>query len=102
MLTYVDTTKSQTHRSQQALKYCLLDPDDDHIGPFDRDIMCRLCQLEGREETPYHLATDCLRAWRTRMDYLGGYSFDPDDLLRWEPENLLKFFKHFDLENKPN
>ena len=77
-----------------------------HSGPdivgFDRDVMCRLCQLSGREETPYHLATECLAAWRTRYDHLGGYSFESEDTLRWDPSDLLQFFKHFDLENKPN
>ena len=84
------------------MRYNLHDPDDNHKGSFDRDVMCRLCQLNGREETPFHLATECLAAWKARYYYLGGYSFESEDTLRWDPSDLLQFFKHFDLENKPN
>ena len=78
------------------------DPDDWFTDTFDRQITCRLCKLKGREETPYHLVTECLRAWRARMTYLGCYSMEGEDTITWEPLALLQFFKHFDLENKPN
>ena len=84
------------------MKYSLNDPEDNHIGCYDREVTCRLCQLNGKEETPYHLAKECLRVWSTRRDLLGGYSFESEDTLCWDPSDLLQFFKHFDLENKPN
>lgn len=72
-------------------KYEMEDPDENLIGPFDKDITCRLCKIEGKEETPFHLATECLRAWSTRRELLGSYSFERDDF-RWHPDSLLKFF----------
>ena len=87
---------------QPQMEYKLQDPDDNHTKPFDKSIICRLCKLNGRAETPYHLATECLRVWHSRRELLGGYCFDTEDILRWEPRSLLEFFKRFDLENKPN
>ena len=84
------------------MKYNMEDPDDWFTDTFDRQITCRLCKLKGREETPYHLVTECLGAWRARMTYLGCYSMEGEDTITWEPSALLQFFKHFDLENKPN
>ena len=84
------------------MKYSLKDPDDNHEGDHDRQITCRLCKLAGKEETPFHLATECLAAWKTRMHYLGCYSLESEEVPEWKPDDLLKFFKHFDLENKPN
>ena len=83
------------------MQYSLQDPDE-LVETDDREIRCRLCKLKGREETPYHIARECLMAWRTRWEYLGGYSFEGHESLSWDPISLLKFFKHFDLENKPN
>ena len=83
-------------------QYELKDPDDCHTGDFDRQITCRICKLKGREETPYHLAAECLGAWQARWEYLGCYSMEKDEVLHWDPPTLLQFFKHFDLENKPN
>ena len=84
------------------MKYRLVDPDDNHYGTYDRSIVCRLCKIKGSEETPFHLASECLRIWHARWELLGCYSFEGDDVLRWEPKSLLEFFKRFDLENKPN
>ena len=84
------------------MRYHLRDPDDNHVGAFDNEVTCRLCKLDGKEETPHHLATECLGAWRTRFDLLGYYSFGREDQFDWDPAALLKFFKHYDLENKPN
>ena len=78
------------------------DPDDNYTGLFDRQITCRICKLKGREETPYHIASECLGAWEARRKFLGCYSIEKDDILKWDPPSLLQFFKHFDLENKPN
>lgn len=83
------------------MKYKMADPDDDHHGTFDREVTCRLCKLKGKEETPFHLAAECLGAWATRRELLGSYSFDNCELI-WDPMSLLKFFKHFNLENKTN
>ena len=84
------------------MKYSLKDPNDNHEGDHDRQITCRLCKLAGKEETPFHLATECLAAWKTRMHYLGCYSLESEEVPEWKPNDLLKFFKHFGLENKPN
>ena len=83
------------------MRYKLTDPDD-YMEEKDRQTTCRLCKLAGREETPFHLAHDCLRAWETRLNLLGCYSFEHEDIVPWEPTALLKFFKHFDLENQPS
>ena len=84
------------------MKYKLEDPNDNYNGTFDREATCRLCQLPGKEETPYHMAKEFLRAWDTRRHLLVGYNFENIEILRWDPLQSLKFFKHFDLENKPN
>ena len=84
------------------MSYKFKDPDDWYTDPFDRQITCRICKLKGREETPYHLVTECLGAWRARRTYLGCYSMEGENPIQWEPPGLLEFFKHFDLENKPN
>ena len=80
----------------------MLDPDDNYTGDFDRQITCRISKLKGKEETPYHLAAECLGAWQERREFLGCYSIEQDEILKWEPLSLLEFFKHFDLENRPN
>ena len=98
----IANTQQEIYVDRPRMRYNLQDPDDNHTGTFDDRIMCRLCQLPGREETPYHLARECLRIWGTRREILGGYSFEGDELFNWEPKPLLEFFKHFDLENKPN
>ena len=72
------------------------------VGTYDKEVTCRLCKLNGKEETPYHLATECLGAWRTRFDLMGCYSYSQDEPFDWDPKTLLQFFKHYDLENQPN
>ena len=84
------------------MAYNMTDPDDNYDKSFDRQVTCRLCKLKGREETPFHLVSECLGAWRARMTYLGCYSMEKVNPISWEPTSLLQFFKHFDLENKPN
>ena len=83
------------------MNYTLEDPDD-RTESGDRQIICHLCKLAGHEETSFHLFRDCLRAWETRLNLLGSYSFEQVNTVMWDPVALLKFFKHFDLENKPN
>ena len=95
-------TQQPVYTDLPEMKYNLQDPDDSHSGPYDRQITCRLCKLKGKEETPYHLVTECRRAWYTRFSLLGCYSLENEDILPWDPSTLLQFFKHFDLENKPN
>ena len=82
--------------------YTMEDPDDNHAGPYDDEVMCRLCQLKGTEETPFHLIRDCLATWETRRELLGSYTFEGERIITWEPMALVRFFKRFDLENKPN
>ena len=95
-------TKQPRHMDFPMMEYHLADPDDQLSDPEDWEVICRLCKLKNTEETPYHLATSCLGAWSTRMRLLGSYSFEGEDIFRWKPTSLLQFFKHFDLENKPN
>ena len=98
----IASTQQPIPYDQPQMLYNLHDPDDKHIGRYDREVMCRLCKLPGTEETPYHIATDCLGAWRTRFELLGCYNFESDGPFSWDPEDLLQFCNHFDLENKPN
>ena len=80
----------------------MLDPDDMHTGNYDSDIVCRLCKLKGTEETPYHLDAKCMGAWQQRRELLGCYSYKRESPMPWEPDSLLQFFKHFDLESGEN
>ena len=82
--------------------YEMEDPTDTFQGEADDDIRCRLCQLRGTEETPFHLFRTCLAAWEARRELLGHYIFEGERLVAWEPMPLVRFFKHYDLENKPN
>ena len=84
------------------MEYRIKDPDDNFDKDFQRKLTCRICKLKGREETPMHLAFECLGAWEARLFYLGSYSFENEDTISWDPQSMLQFFKHFDLENKPN
>ena len=68
----------------------------------DASIRCRLCDMKGREETPYHIFTDCPAAWFSRWEYLGDYLFEGQNHYTWDPKKLVGFFKRYDLENKPN
>ena len=81
-------------------QYKLNDPDDGHIGKEDIDIRCRLCDLRGSEETPFHILKDCLAVWRERRDYFGTYTFEGTEFIDWSPEALVGYFKKLDLENK--
>ena len=74
----------------------LADPDKKSGGLHDEEIVCRLCQLRGTEETPHHLYSTCLRSWITRRELTGSYSFEREDILEWKPQALLEFFKHID------
>ena len=96
-----DTMQPRALINPQPL-YTLVDPDENHIGNYDEDIICRICKLKGSEETPYHIYKQCLGAWRKRRELTGSYTFENEDPIKWEPSNILEFFKHFDLENKPN
>ena len=98
----IANTQQPTYYDLPEMQYELKDPDDCHKGAFDRGITCRICKLKGNEETPFHLAFDCLGAWNTRRRLMGCYSRTSDDPPTWDPLSLLEFFKHFDLENKPN
>ena len=83
-------------------RYSLQDPDDNHTGQYNDDITCRLCQLKGTEETPFHLLQSCLATWETRRELLGSYTFEGERIITWEPMALVRFYKKFDLENKPS
>ena len=65
-------------------------------------IRCRLCNIPGKEETPYHLLTECLAAWYSRWEMLGAYTFENEENPNWDPKELVGFFKRFDLENLVN
>ena len=98
----IANTPQEVFYDLPQMLYTLQDPDDNFEGDMDRAVICRLCKLPGREETPYHLATECLRIWNARRQLLGGYCFEADEVFQWKPLELLEFFKTFDLENKPN
>ena len=98
----IANTQQPVFMDLPQMKYTLEDPDENHIGDFKRQITCRVCKLKGREETPFHLAAECLGAWEPRLNLLRRYSFETEDVLPWEPQALLQIFKLFVLENKPN
>ena len=98
----IANTAQEIYCDLPEMEYRLKDPDDNFTGDFDRSITCRICKLRGREETPLHLAKECLGAWDQRRHLLGCYSYESEDIIPWEPRPLLEFFKRFDLENKPN
>ena len=48
-------------------QYTMQDPE--HKGKAVAEaIQCRLCKCEDKEETPYHLARECLPLWRKRWE----------------------------------
>ena len=59
---------------------------------------CKLCKIKGSEETPYHLVMECPYTWKGRADLLGSYTPNRYDLLQWEPDRLVTFFKRYNLE----
>ena len=59
---------------------------------------CKLCKIKGSEETPYHLVMECPYTWKGRADLLGSYTPNRYELLQWEPDRLVTFFKRYNLE----
>lgn len=81
--------------------YTMEDPES--VGPMvKRNIQCRVCKLESKEETPFHLARDCLPLWRARWEAMGQYIFETDEEMTWDPKTLAGYFDKINLENKPN
>ena len=80
--------------------YIYKDPEDNHTGHFDDQTLCRLCRLKGRQETPMHILLECNAAWRERMQYFKFHVLERDEILNWEPEQLVGFFKSLDVENR--
>ena len=81
--------------------YDMKDPDDHDVSD-DPEVRCRLCRLKGKEETPYHIVTECLAIWHSRWSNLGHYTFETCDHFDWDPTKLVGYLKEIDLENKPN
>ena len=81
-------------------QYKLIDPDDRFEGSEDIDIRCRLCDLKGSVETPYHILKDCLAVWRESREMFRTYTYEGTDHIDWSPEALVGYFKKLDLENK--
>ena len=98
----IANTMSPMQVTNPMPKYNLEDPDDNFQGTYDKEIVCRLCQLKGTEETPFHLLQNCLATWSARRELLGSYTFEGERIITWEPMALVRFYKEFDLENKPN
>ena len=98
----IANTVQPTYCNFPRMKYSLVDPDDGTEEQPDWDVICRLCQLTNTEETPLHLIRECLAAWKTRLELFGCYCLADETPLTWSQKALLQFFKHFDLENKPN
>ena len=68
----------------------------------DEEIRCRLCNLKGKTETPFHMVTECLTLWRKRWEHFGHFSLEGDEHISWDPKTLVGFFRKIDLENKTN
>ena len=82
-------------------QYQLTDPEP--LGIIVKEeVQCRICRREDKEETPYHIARDCLPLWRKRWEATGYYTYNDDDVLNWDPKALAGYFDSIDLENKPN
>ena len=80
--------------------YMLHDPNDDHVGQFDTQTICRLCKLKGRQETPTHILLDCDAAWRERRVFFKHHKLEKEEIHNWKPEDLVGFFKSLDVENR--
>ena len=75
---------------------CTLDEVD--TNKHKHRTICRLCKLRGMEETPLHLALDCPVTWRERAELFRKYEVNDVDLHSWEPDALVRFFTHYNLE----
>ena len=60
---------------------------------------CKLCKINGNEETPYHLVMECPYTWRGRADLLEDHNPNSFSLSKWEPDKLVAFFKRYNLED---
>ena len=60
---------------------------------------CRLCEIAGSEETPYHILMECPYTWRGRAEALKVYDASVHDLKEWEPASIVKFFTRYNVED---
>ena len=65
----IANTMQEVYCDLPQMKYVLEDPDDNFVGDFDRNITCRISKLKGKEETPYHLAKECLPCGNREESY---------------------------------
>ena len=84
------------------MKYSMENPAEDPTIMDDPDTRCRLCDIKGNQETPMHMVRDCPATWNKRWECFGYYKFNEEEIIDWNPEKLIGFYKHFDLENKIN
>ena len=68
------------------------------VNTMQEDSSCRFCQWE--DETSWHLITECLAFWRSRMDIFG-HSF-LDENPEWKVFQLFKFIKKIKIEKLLN
>ena len=80
----------------------LLDDPEEVDTPDDEETRCRLCKIKGKEETPIHVVQECLAVWRSRWNYLGHYTLEGEEHIKWDPNSLVGFLRELDLENQPN
>ena len=83
-------------------QYTMPDPEETPGLTDDPEVRCRLCNMTGKEETPYHITAECLATWYSRWTHLGEYTFEHYEYIDWDPTKLVEYLKHIDLENKPN
>ena len=62
--------------------------------------VCRLCETQGSEETPFHIATHCPYTWRGRGELYLNHTPGEDRFLSWDPTELVRFFNRYNLENR--
>ena len=70
------------------------------ISKDKHNAICRLCHLRGMEETPLHLVLKCPATWKERAELFGKYEVNEVDLPTWEPDKLIEFFTHYNLEQE--
>ena len=90
-----EETKQPTESAEpENSLYTLVDPNEARFFGT-----CKLCRIKGSEETPYHLVMECPYTWRGRVDLLRDYDPNSVSLQKWEPSQLVAFFKRYNLED---
>ena len=94
---HIEGRETRAHMPEPATSHGPLDVVDINLAASYGT--CRLCQLKGMEETPFHLVLNCPYTWRGRADLFGEYDPSPETFANWDPADLAQFFARYDLEN---